>query len=39
MLNNQNFNYIVQLSQILANDELEIDDFELTLFEIQKSIK
>ena len=35
MLNNQNFNYIVQLSQILANDELEVGSFELDIFEIQ----
>ena len=34
MLNNQNFNYIVQLSQILANDELEVGSFELDIFEI-----
>ena len=34
-LNNQNFNYITQLSQILANDELEIGSFELDIFEIQ----
>jgi hypothetical protein len=33
-LNNQNFNYLVQLSQILANDELEIGSFELDIFEI-----
>ena len=34
-LNNQNFNYIVQLSQILANDgELEVGSFELDVFEI-----
>ena len=34
-LNNQNFNYIVQLSQILANDgELEVGSFELDIFEI-----
>ena len=35
-LNNQNFNYLVQLSQILANDEeLEVGSFELDIFEIQ----
>ena len=33
-LNNQNFNYIVQLSQILTNDELEVGSFELDIFEI-----
>ena len=34
-LNNQNFNYIVQLSQILANDEeLEVGSFKLDIFEI-----
>jgi len=34
-LNNQNFNYLVQLSRILANDkELEVGSFELDIFEI-----
>ena len=33
-LNNQNFNYIVQLSQILSNDEqLEVGNFTLDIFE------
>jgi antitoxin component HigA of HigAB toxin-antitoxin module len=35
MLNQQNFNYITQFSQILANDEeLEVGSFELDIFEI-----
>ena len=34
-LTNQNFNYLVQLSQVLANDkELEVGSFELDIFEI-----
>jgi len=34
-LNNQNFNYLTQLPQILANDkELEVGSFELDIFEI-----
>ena len=34
-LNNQNFNYLVQLSRILANDkELEVGSFELDIFKI-----
>jgi len=34
-LTNENFNYIVQLSQILANDEeLEVGSFELDIFQI-----
>ena len=31
---NQSFQYIQQLSEILANDELEIGSFELDIFEI-----
>ena len=40
-LNQQNFNYITQLSQILTNDDnLEIGSFELDIFEIEiKKIK
>ncbi len=40
-INQQNFNFIVQLSQILANDEeLEVGSFELDIFEIEiKKIK
>ncbi len=35
-LNNQNFNYIVQLSQILANDkELEVGNFKLDIFDVE----
>ena len=34
MLNNQNFNYLVQLSQILSNDKLEVGSFSLDIFEI-----
>ena len=34
-LNNQNFNYLVQLSQVLANDEeLGVGSFKLDVFEI-----
>ena len=34
-LTNQNFQYIQQLSEILANDdELEVGSFELDIFEI-----
>ena len=37
-LNNQNFNYLVQLSQVLANDTelngIEPEEFELDIFEI-----
>ena len=32
---NQSFQYVQQLSEILANDELEIGSFELDIFEIQ----
>ena len=32
--NNNSFQYIQQLSEILANDELEIGSFELDIFEI-----
>ena len=40
-LNQQNFNYITQLSQILTNDDnLEIGSFELDIFEIEiKKVK
>ena len=33
--NEQSFQYIQQLSEILANDELEVGSFELDIFEIQ----
>ena len=33
--NDSSFQYIQQLSEILANDELEIGSFELDIFEIQ----
>ncbi len=33
--NNNSYGYIQQLSEILANDELEIGSFELDIFEIQ----
>ena len=33
--NNNSFNVIQQLSEILANDELEVGSFELDVFEIQ----
>jgi antitoxin component HigA of HigAB toxin-antitoxin module len=32
--NDNSFQYIQQLSEILANDELEIGSFELDIFEI-----
>ena len=32
--NNNSFQYIQQLSEILANDELEVGSFELDIFEI-----
>ena len=39
-LTQQNFNYIIQLSQILANAELEVGSFELDIFEIEiKKVK
>ena len=32
--NNNSFQYIQQLSEILANDELEVGSFELDIFKI-----
>ena len=34
-LNNQNFQLITQFSQIFANNQLEIGEFELDIFKIQ----
>ena len=32
--NNNSFQYIQQLSEILANDELEVGEFELDIFKV-----